>query len=68
MHPTADCSASADRLATQFIELPGLRLTPPQAARLLGVDRRMCEEAVCLLLEAAFLRRMPDGSVVRADR
>ncbi len=68
MHSSGDCSVPAARLTAQFIELPGLRLTPQQAARLLGIDRLMSVEVVSRLLEASFLRRMPDGSVVRADR
>lgn len=52
----------------QFLELPGLRLTTEQAARLLGIDRVMSAGVVSVLLDAAFLRRLPDGSVVRADR
>lgn len=52
----------------QFLELPGLRLTTEQAARLLGIDRVMSAGVVSALLDAAFLRRLPDGSIVRADR
>jgi hypothetical protein len=57
-----------ERLLAQFLEMPALRLTPKQTARLLGIDRRMSESVVRQLVEAAFLRRMSDGSLVRADR
>ncbi len=68
MHGFGECSVPAERLAAQFIELPGLRLTLHQAARLLGITRVMSEDVVRILLDAAFLRRMPDGTLVRADR
>jgi hypothetical protein len=68
MDSSRERSDLAERLVGQFLELPGLRLTTEQAARLLGVDRLMSEGVVGALLDAAFLRRMPDGSVVRADR
>lgn len=68
MNSPRERSVLAERLAAQFRELPGLRLTTEQAARLLGVDRGMSEGIVCTLVDSAFLRRMPDGTVVRADR
>jgi hypothetical protein len=63
-----DCSIPAAQLTTQFMELPGLRLTLHQAARLLHIDRVTSEDVIGMLLDAAFLRRTPDGSVVRADQ
>jgi hypothetical protein len=68
MDSTRESSVQAERLMVQFLELPGLRLTTEQAARLLGIDRVMSAGVVSVLLDAAFLRRLPDGSVVRADR
>jgi hypothetical protein len=68
MNGPRERSVLAERLAAQFIELPGLRLTTEQTARLLGVDRGLSEGVVGALLDSAFLRRMPDGTVVRADR
>jgi hypothetical protein len=47
--------------------MPGLRLTPAQAARLLGLQPRTCDQVVQTLVRAEFLRWMPDGSLVRAD-
>jgi hypothetical protein len=68
MERTPESSAQEDRLAAHFLELPGLRLTQEQAARLLGIDAPAIERVVNGLLDASFLRRMPDGTVVRADR
>ena len=34
------------RIQGEFSEMPGLRLTPPQAQRLWGLDRATCEELV----------------------
>jgi len=31
-----------DRIRSEFIEMPGLRLTPAQAAKLWGVDDASC--------------------------
>ena len=51
----------------EFNEMPGLRLTPPQAARLLGLDHMSCDRVIDLLVNSAFLRWTPDGSVVRTE-
>jgi hypothetical protein len=55
------------RVRAEFDEMPGLRLTPAQAARLLGLDHRSCERIINALVGSAFLRWTPDGSVVRAE-
>jgi hypothetical protein len=68
MNSPRERSVLAERLVAHFLELPGLRLTTEQTARLLGVDRGMSEGVVGALLDSAFLRRMPDGSIVRSDR
>jgi len=55
-----------DRVRGEFAEMPGLQLTLPQAQRLFGLDRTICEQVIDALVDAAFLRRR--GSVVcRAD-
>jgi len=55
------------RVRSEFDEMPGLRLTPAQAARLLGLDPRSCERVINVLVNSAFLRWTPDGSVVRTE-
>ena len=37
--------------------MPGLRLTPAQAARLLGLNRRVCHRVIEALVGAEFLRQ-----------
>ena len=48
--------------------MPGLRLTPAQAARLWGVDDASCDRVIAALVRAAFLRWTPGGMIVRSDR
>ena len=47
--------------------MPGLRLTPAQAGRLLGLDPQACQRVITALVNAAFLRWTPDGRIVRAE-
>ena len=42
--------------------MPGLRLTPAQAARLLGLDHHSCQRIINTLVRTAFLRWTADGS------
>jgi DNA-binding IclR family transcriptional regulator len=46
--------------------MPGLRLTPAQAARLLGLDEPACQRVIDALVRAEFLRRASDGSIMLA--
>jgi len=55
------------RVKSEFNEMPGLRLTPAQAARLLGLQPRTCQKVIQALVRAEFLRWTPDGSIMRAD-
>jgi Fic family protein len=48
----------------EFLEMPGLKLTVPQAQRLWGVDRSTCEALIARLTESRFLVRTRDGAVV----
>ena len=57
-----------DRVRSEFIEMPGLRLTPAQAARLWGMDDASCHHVISALVRAAFLRWTATGMVVRSDR
>ena len=55
------------RARGEYLEMPGLRLTPAQAQRLLGVDSVTAHSVIQTLVEAKFLRQAPDGAFVRAD-
>jgi hypothetical protein len=57
----------ADRVRGEFPEMPGLRLTPAQASRLLGIELSVCQLVIDALVGAAFLRRTPSGTVVRYE-
>jgi hypothetical protein len=56
-----------ERVRAEFLEMPGLRLTLPQAARLWGVDLPSCEAVVNVLVECEFLQRTSNGTVARGD-
>jgi len=62
-----DLTLLLQRVRAEFNEMPGLRLTPPQAARLLGLDHMSCDRVIDLLVNSAFLRWTTDGSVVRTE-
>ncbi len=55
------------RAKSEFLEMPGLRLTIRQAARLWALDARDCERLLDTLVEARFLSRARDGAYVRGD-
>ena len=52
------------RVRSEFLEMPGLKLTVWQAQRLWGVDQPTCEAVIARLTEARFLARTRDGAVV----
>lgn len=56
------------RIQGEFLEMPGLRLSQPQACRLWGLDRELCLLLRARLVEAKFLARTHDGSFVQLDR
>lgn len=55
------------RVRGEYLEMPGLRLTPAQAQRLWGLDAPAAQSVINELVDARFLRRTPDGMFVRAD-
>ena len=56
------------RIQGEFLEMPGLRLTQPQACRLWGLDRETCGTLLSHLVDAKFLTRTRDGAFVQLDR
>lgn len=57
-----------DIVKGEFLEMPGLRLTPAQARRLWGLDPSECEDLLDLLVHQDFLLRTRDGAfVLRRD-
>jgi len=53
------------RLRAEFLEMPGLRLTPEQVQRLCGVERMMCQVVLDRLVSEKFLSVRSDGHYVR---
>ena len=69
LHPEAPesraMSGPAARLTAEFREMPGLRLTPPQTARLIGVDIDTAASVLTTLVERGDIR-LTAGGYVRA--
>ena len=63
--PTAPLMDHAHRIYSEYLEMPGLRLTSAQAQRLLGIDAAVCTNALELLVDAGFLRLTPTGQYAR---
>ena len=52
------------RLTAEFREMPGLRLTTQQTARLIGVDIETASSVLKTLVERGFLRSTANGYVL----
>jgi DNA-binding MarR family transcriptional regulator len=50
------------RIQIEFLEMPGLKMTPEQIARLCGLSRALSEAALDRLASRGFLRRGHDGT------
>lgn len=53
------------RIYGEYMEMPGLRLTPVQAQRLWGLDEQICASLLEFLVEVKFLHRTGDGRFAR---
>ena len=62
-----DFDALVRRVRAEFVEMPGLRLTPAQATRLWGIERDACHRVIETLIDSAFLRWTPAGAVARVE-
>jgi hypothetical protein len=63
--PTVDL---LPRIRGEFLEMPGLRLTEPQARRLWNLDAPSCSAMLSALVESGFLFRTRDGSFMRVEQ
>jgi hypothetical protein len=54
-----------DRIRAEFIEMPGLTLTLPQAQRLWNVDATACQRMLDALVATHFLRITVTGTYAR---
>ena len=55
------------RVQGEFLEMPGLRLTQPQARKLWGMDEAWCNALLGALVDAKFLYRTRDGAFMRIE-
>jgi hypothetical protein len=55
------------RARSEFIEMPGLRLTTMQAARLWSLDQQTSERILQSLMAAGFLLKSRSGAYLRTD-
>jgi hypothetical protein len=55
------------RIRGEFLEMPGLRLTPEQARKLWRLDETACLAVLGALVDARFLSKTRDGAFVRDD-
>ena len=53
------------RICGEYLEMPGLQLTRPQAQRLWGLDEQTCAALLESLTQEKFLYRRPDGMYAR---
>jgi hypothetical protein len=55
------------RAKGEFLEMPGLKLTTAQAARLWTLDPTLCSQVLSALVDSRFLAETSNASFVRAD-
>jgi DNA-binding IclR family transcriptional regulator len=55
-----------NRIGGEYLEMPDLKLTPPQAARLWGLDRATVERLLEQLCANQLLSRTADGAYRRS--
>jgi hypothetical protein len=63
-NPQSKDSIPAVRLTVEFREMPGLRLTTQQTARLIGVDVETASTVLTSLVDRGFLRLTANGYVL----
>lgn len=56
-----------DRIRGEFLEMPGLRLTPQQASRLWAVDGATSHDMLDRLVSSGFLTRTREGAYLRVS-
>ena len=55
------------RVQAEFVEMPGLRLTEPQARRLWHLEPAECSGILSALVDAKFLFKTRDGAYMRVE-
>ena len=54
-----------DRIRAEYLEMPGVRLTPAQVEWTCGIDLAICTRVLEQLASAGFLCRTEEGSYAR---
>ena len=67
VHSETQFDEALRRVKAEFLEMPGLKLTAAQAARLLSVDAALCREVLAALVETRFLTETAKSGFVRAQ-
>ena len=57
-----------NRIQLDYLEMPNLRLTMPQARRLWDLPADSCDAALDVLVVSGFLQRTRDGRFLRAGK
>jgi hypothetical protein len=65
--PAMELESVVRRVREEFLEMPGLRLTPAQATKLWGLERDVCHKVIDSLIARDFLRWTSAGSLVRNE-
>ena len=52
-------------IQTEYVEMPGLKLTLRQAQRLFNLSLELCHDALTILHVGGFLSETKDGSYIR---
>jgi hypothetical protein len=65
--PLRDIDEVLRRVQSEFLEMPGLRLTEAQARRLWGLDEASCGALLGALVDAKFLFKTRDGAFMRVE-
>jgi hypothetical protein len=61
-------AAVVDRVRGEFVEMPGLELTLPQAVRLWTLGTDDCRYVLDALVDAGFLKWTPRRTIIRTGR
>ena len=63
----SELTALIARVRSEYLEMPGLSLTPQQVCRLGQLDCDICDVVLQALVSTGFLRLTKNGMFVRAD-
>ena len=66
LHQPSKTPRLLDRVRSEYLEMPGLTLTPAQARRLWNLDESICEQLLLALVDCGFLRRTWGNTFVMA--